>query len=193
MNTRCLSLRLGAAVIAVSAMLSQAQAEGDAQAGQNKAITCVACHGQDGNSNGPDWPKLAGQHEQYLVRQMTLFKSGERQNPIMLGMMAALSPQDIEDVAAYYAGQTLKHGVADESLVKAGETLYRAGNAESGVPACMACHGPNGRGNPMTGYPAIGGQPAQYTRTTLNAFRDGAVWLTAEEIQAVASYLEGLH
>jgi len=205
MNMRWLSLALGAFGLVAGTV----QAAGDPQAGQNKAVTCVACHGQDGNSNGPEWPKLAGQHEEYLVRQLTLFKSGERDNVIMAGMSAPLTEQDIADIAAYYADQTLQPGVADEKLVREGQRLYRAGDADLGVPACAACHGPDGKGNPASKFPAIGGQHAQYVETALKAFRDGAVWgrgerantimsgvarrLTDAEIRALASYIEGLH
>jgi cytochrome c553 len=205
MKMRWLCLGLGA----LGLVASTAQAEGDASAGQNKAVTCVACHGQDGNSVNPEWPKLAGQHEQYLLRQMQLFKGGERDNPIMFGMVATLTEQDMADLSAFYASQSIQAGVADETLVRDGERLYRAGDAQLGVPACAACHGPTGRGNPETGYPAIGGQHTQYVANALKAFREGAVWgkgdranvimsgvaqrLTDAEIVAVSSYIEGLH
>jgi len=209
-------IRLGLAALGLTAATLAAAADpveidlgGDPEAGQTKAVTCVACHGQDGNSPAAEWPKLAGQHERYLVRQLTLYKSNERVNAIMLGMAATLSEQDMKDVAAYYSSQTLEPGVADENLVELGERIYRAGNAPSGVPACMACHGPAGKGNPFSGYPKLAGQHAQYTATQLKAFRDGTVWgqgdnanavmagvaanLTDAEIEAVASYLQGLY
>ena len=184
-------------------------AEGDPEAGKNKSATCTACHGVDGNSANGEWPKLAGQHADYLDRQLHLFKSGGRQNAIMMGMVAALSDEDMADLAAYYAENTVKPGVADPALVATGERVFRAGNPQSGVPACMACHGPAGAGNPLSGYPKLAGQHAVYTASVLRAFRDGAVWgagddanavmagvasnLTDEEIDAVASYLEGLY
>jgi cytochrome c553 len=187
----------------------QAFAKGDAAAGQAKSAICAACHGVDGNSAVPNWPKLAGQHEKYLVRQVTLIKSGDRQVPEMLGIVPGLGDQDIEDLAAYFASHETTLGVADESKVTLGERIYRAGNAESGVPACMSCHGPAGEGNPLAGYPALAGQHSMYTNKMLTGFRAGenygeddmpsgimngsASELNDEEIEAVASYIQGLY
>jgi cytochrome c553 len=187
----------------------QSFAQGDAAAGQAKATICAACHGADGNSAVPNWPKLAGQHQQYLVRQITLIKSNDRPVPEMMGITPGLSDQDILDIAAYYSQQAVSGGVADESKVVLGEQIFRAGNAESGVPACMACHGPAGEGNPPAGYPALAGQHALYAGKMLSRFRSGENWgeddgssqimngaaarLTDEEIEAVASYLQGLY
>lgn len=184
-------------------------AAGDAQSGQSKSGTCTACHGTDGNSVNSIWPKLAGQHPTYLARQLKLYQNGGREDAVMAGMVGALSEQDIDDLSAYYAGQAIKPGVADDALVELGRTIYRGGNPQAGVPACMACHGPSGAGNPLSGYPKLAGQHADYLELVLNAFRDGAVWgaddeanavmagaakhLTDEEIAAVSSYLEGLH
>ena len=186
-----------------------ALAEGDAEAGKSKAAVCAACHGMDGNSTVAQWPKIAGQHEQYLVRHITLIRDGGRPVPEMMGIVAGLSDQDIADLAAYYASQTMSAGAADESQVTAGERLYRAGNPESGVPACMACHGPAGEGNPLSGYPALAGQHAVYNAAMLQKYREGASWgaddansavmagvskyLTTDEINAVSSYLQGLY
>jgi cytochrome c553 len=188
---------------------AQALAEGDAAAGQAKSAVCAACHGADGNSMVPNWPTLAGQHEQYLVRQISLIQSGARMVPEMMGIVPGLSPQDIADLAAYFAAQPRAGGVADESKVALGERIFRAGNAESGVPACMACHGPAGEGNPLAGYPALAGQQAVYTANLLNRFRSGEHWgegdtasqvmngaaaeLADDEIEAVASYIQGLY
>ena len=186
-----------------------ALAQGDAAAGQAKSAICAACHNADGNSVVPNWPKLAGQHEQYLVRQLTLIKSGARPVPEMAGITPGLSEQDILDLSAWFSSQQRTGGVADESLVAVGERVYRAGNAESGVPACMACHGPVGEGNPLSGYPVLAGQHAMYTAKMLTGFRNGVHWgdndapsmimdgaaseLTDEELQAVASYIQGLY
>ena len=186
----------------------QAFAKGDAAAGQAKSAICAACHGVDGNSTVPNWPKLAGQHEKYLVRQVTLIKSGARQVPEMLGIVPGLSDQDIEDLSAYFSAQETTAGVADEAKVLLGERIYRAGNAETGVPACMSCHGPAGEGNPPAGYPALAGQHSMYTSKMLTWFRAGenfgeadapsaimngsAAELSDEEIEAVASYIQGL-
>lgn len=200
---------LRAAAILMVLCSAQALAKGDAAAGQGKSAICAACHGVDGNSMVATWPKLAGQHEGYLTRQITLIKAGARPVPEMAGITPGLSEQDIEDLAAYFASQTGNGGVADESLVELGARIYRAGNAETGVPACMACHGPAGEGNPLSGYPALAGQHAVYTASMLTRFKGGENWgekdasskvmngvaarLTADEIQAVSSYIEGLH
>jgi cytochrome c553 len=184
-------------------------AQGDATAGQAKSAICSACHAADGNSLVPNWPKLAGQHEQYLVRQVTLIKAGARPVPEMMGITPGLSDQDILDISAYFSAQQNSGGVADESKIVLGERIYRAGNADSGVPACMACHGPAGEGNPLSGYPVLAGQHALYTSSMLSRFRQGDHWgdgdapskvmngsaseLTNEEIEAVASYIQGLY
>jgi cytochrome c553 len=198
-------------VIASLSLLTShaALAEGDAEAGQQKSATCAACHGVDGNSAVAMWPKIAGQHEQYLVRHIQLIKANTRPVPEMYGIAQTLSDQDILDLAAYYSAQTMSPGAADEALVPLGEQLYRAGNPEEGVPACGACHGPAGEGNPYAGYPWVAGQHATYTASMLNKYRDGTQWgpddanstvmvgvakrLSDEEIAAVASYIEGLH
>jgi cytochrome c553 len=186
-----------------------AWAEGDAAAGQAKAATCAACHGADGNSMVPLWPKLAGQHPAYLLRQSVLIKSGARPVPEMAGIVGAISEQDFADLAAFFASQKNNGGLADETLSAQAEKLWRAGNAETGVPACMACHGPAGEGNPLSGYPALAGQHSVYTAKMLERFRAGENWgekdanshvmngvaaeLSDDEIAALASYIQGLH
>ena len=183
------------------------QAAGDAAAGKEKSASCAACHGADGNSVNPEWPKLAGQHEGYLVKQLVYFQDGERVNETMKGMASNLTEQDREDLAAYYSGQKIKTGTADPSLVEFGEKIYRSGNAASGVAPCMGCHGPNGAGNPAANYPALRGQNAQYVENQLRGFASGqrhnenakkmmqilASRMTDREIRAVASYIQGLH
>lgn len=182
---------------------------GDPVRGEAKAAVCAACHGVDGNSSNPEWPKLAGQHERYIARQLALYKNGGRENAVMLGFAATLSAQDMRDLGAYFARQRVQPGVADEKLVARGERLWRGGDLDRKIPACMACHGPSGRGNPFAGYPALAGQHADYTAMMLRAFRDGLVLgkgaeanpimaqvareLSDEEIEALASYIEGLH
>ncbi|MEO8779374.1 MAG: c-type cytochrome [Rhodanobacter sp.] len=181
---------------------------GDATAGQAKAAVCGACHGLDGNSSDPQFPKLAGQSEQYIVRQLTDFKSGKRQNPIMLGMATPLSTQDMHDVGAYFASQKSRPGVADQALVEPGQTLFRQGDPKRDIPACMACHTIDGSGNPGAMYPQLAGQHAQYVEAVLKAWHNGDSWgtdvhsqimptiakkLDAKDIAAVASYIEGLH
>ena len=204
-----MSLMLRAAASLLVLVSVQAFAKGDATAGQAKSAICAACHGMDGNSTVPNWPKLAGQHEKYLVRQVNLIKSGDRAVPEMAAITPGLSEQDVEDISAFFAAQGNSGGVADETRVELGERIYRAGNADSGVPACMACHGPAGEGNPLAGYPALAGQHAVYTAKMLTRFRAGENWgekdassqimngsaseLSDAEIEAVASYIQGLH
>ena len=204
-----MSFLLRATAILLAFFSLQGFAEGDAAAGQAKSAICAACHGADGNSMVPNWPKLAGQHEQYFVRQVSLIQSGARPVPEMIGIVPGLSEQDIADLAAWFSSQAVIGGVADEAQLELGERIFRAGNAESGVPACMACHGPAGEGNPLAGYPALAGQHAMYTANMLTRFRKGENWgegdalsqvmtgvaaeLTDAEIAAVSSYIQGLY
>ncbi len=182
-------------------------AEGSVEAGKRKSVTCAACHGADGNSVNPAWPRLAGQNQRYLIEQLEDFKDGNRQNPLMTPQSMMLSAQDMEDLAAFYEAQETEHGEADLALVPLGQKIYRAGVVgEAIIPACYACHGPNGRGVAPAGYPALGGQHAIYIEAQLRAFRSGArrtdpdqqmrnvaARLSDEEIIAVASFLQGLH
>ena len=186
-----------------------ALAVGNADAGQEKAVVCAACHGMDGNSVVPNWPKIAGQHASYIERQLVLIKGGERPVPEMAGIAMGLSDQDMADLAAYFSSQTASAGLTDEALRANGELLYRSGNASTDVPACMGCHGPAGEGNPLAGYPLLAGQHAVYSEKMLTGFRAGTTWgaedssskimtgvahrLTDAEIKAVASYIQGLH
>lgn len=185
---------------------SAAYAAGDAVAGETKSAACAACHNADGNSTNPEWPKIAGQHPKYAEKQLRDFKSGARKNEIMAGMVAPLSEQDMADLAAYFASMPRSGGFASEARVETGRKIYRGGNPQSGVPACMACHGPTGAGDPLGGIPSLTGQHARYTAMQLNAFRDGARsndeksmmrdvarWMTKEEIEAVSEYIAGLH
>jgi cytochrome c553 len=182
-----------------------ALAEGDATAGQEKAAACAACHGPDGNSVNGEWPKLAGQNAIYLEKQLANFKAGERVNAIMNGMAAPLDEVAMKDIAAYYAAQVVTPGKADPALVEQGQSIYRGGNLTSGVSACIGCHGPTGKGNPAAGFPSLDGQHAQYVETQLKAFRamqrandpgqmmrNIAAKMSDQEIQAVASYIQGL-
>jgi cytochrome c553 len=184
-------------------------AAGDAAAGKDKSAVCASCHGADGNSTMAIWPKLAGQHAAYIERQLALIKSGARPVPEMAGIAAGLSAQDMADLGAYYASLEISPGVADPALVELGERLYRAGNEKREVPACMACHGPAGEGNPLAGYPALAGQHASYTAKILARYESGETWgegdeastimtqvadsLLNEEIEALASYIQGLY
>jgi cytochrome c553 len=181
--------------------------KGDAAAGATKAATCAACHGPGGSGAiNPEWPKLAAQGASYLVEQLTAFKSQQRKNPVMLGQAAALSDQDMRDLAAYFAAQKPVPGVASKDSVALAETLYRAGDASRGIPACLGCHGPTGAGNPAAQFPRIGGQNAGYAGNQLKTYRSGergaqgkgqmmqavAAKLSDAEIQALASYISGL-
>jgi cytochrome c553 len=181
-------------------------AGGDAIKGKTLSQTCAACHNIDGNSVNPIWPKIAGQHTSYIVKQLKNFKDGKRVNAQMTGMVAALSDQDMEDIAAYFASQKPKYGSADPESIELGQKIYRAGDSESGVPACMACHGPAGNGNPGALYPTLAGQHATYTATQLKMFkteernndenkvmRTIAGPMTDEQIDAVSQYIQGLH
>jgi cytochrome c553 len=166
---------------------------------------CAACHGADGNSLSDGFPKLAGQSEQYISKQLADFKSGARQNAVMAPMVAALSEQDMADLGAYFASKKTAPGAVAEDQVAAGEKLYRAGNKETGVPACMACHGPTGAGMPAAAWPKLSGQYSLYVETQLNAFakgerandmnsmmRDIAGKMSDDEIKAVSAYVFGL-
>ncbi len=186
-----------------------AMAVGNPKVGHEKAATCRACHGLDGNSPLEAWPNIAGQNESYLIYQLNEFKKGpkgQRDNDVMYGIMQDLSEQDIQDIAAYFAEQKPKIGQAKASLVKQGEQLYRAGDKKQGIPACIACHGPQGRGINSAKFPALGGQYAMYTVSQLKAYKDGsrttggnhimndiAKKMDEQQMQAVASYLQGLH
>ena len=188
-----------------------AHAAGDATAGQTKAAVCGACHGPDGNSPAPNFPKLAGQGERYLKKQMHDIKDGKRTVLEMTGMLTNLTDQDLDDIAAYFASQTGSVGAADKALVERGEALFRGGNLEKGLPACTGCHSPDGSGNAAAGFPHLGGQHAQYIAKQLTDFRkedpkvgrsnDGdamtmrtiARKLSDEDIAAVSSYIQDLH
>lgn len=186
---------------------------GDAEAGKAKSATCAACHGPDGNSAIAMNPKLAGQHEKYLVKQLMEFKLASqtggaegRNNAVMNGMASPLSDQDMLDLAAYFSSQTAKDGATPEQYIEPGEALYRGGDEARGIPACSACHGPNGNGSSLSGFPDISGQHVEYTLSQLNAFkagqrnndmngmmRDIAMKLTDEDMEIIANYLAGLH
>jgi cytochrome c553 len=190
---------------------------GSAEAGAGKAGLCAACHGPGGNSTNPEWPKLAGQHSGYVYEQLKVLKSKARPSPVMNAQAANLSDQDMRDLAAFFAAQKATPGVASPDAVKAAQRLYRAGDAARGLPACAACHGPQGHGNAAAQYPRIGGQHSKYAASALRMLRDftvqkvpqpagveAAAWqrfetmssiaakLTDAEIEALASYVNGL-
>jgi cytochrome c553 len=196
---------------------------GDAKAGATKAGACAACHGLDGNPTDPQYPRLAGMPERYVAQQLALFKSGERSGgmaAVMAPMAMPLSAQDMRDVGAFFAQQKAAAGIADDSAIadgpykgmkfyEVGQQLFRGGDPARGIPACMACHGPTGSGNPGPAYPHIGGQQSAYVARRLEEYRAGTTAetdprlfkimatvsksLSDQEIQALASYLQGLH
>ncbi len=180
-------------------------AGGFAAQGRGKAAVCGACHGADGNSINPEWPSLASQHADYTAAQLKAFRDGQRENILMSSQAIGLTEQDMMDLGAYYASKSIKPKTADPTLAVSGERLYRGGNKDTGVTACIACHGPIGRGNPLANFPAIGGQHATYTAAQLELYASGkrdtdrnqimrsiASLLTENEIEAVASYIQGL-
>ncbi|MBI2993581.1 MAG: cytochrome c4 [Gammaproteobacteria bacterium] len=200
-------MKLGVVTFAVILASSApgAQAAGDPAAGKQKSATCSACHGPDGNSVNPVWPKIAGQHAEYARKQLLDFQSGRRENAQMTPMATPLSAQDIDDLSTYFSTQVIKPGTTAPEHMDLGQRLYRAGSARDGLPACMACHGPNGIGNPAAGYPAVQGQYAEYTAAQLKAFkaeqrandansimRDIAAKMGIAEIEAVSGYIQGL-
>jgi cytochrome c553 len=167
-------------------------------------VGCASCHGPNGNSVTGAWPKLSAQHAAYTAKQLRNFKEGSRANAVMAGMSAALTEQDMVNIAAYLAKQPLSKGVAqNKDSIELGQSIYRGGIAEKGVAACAGCHSPNGAGIPSQ-YPLMSGQWAEYTNAQLMAFRDGirkngpmmtsiAGKLSDQEMKAVADYIAGLH
>jgi cytochrome c553 len=148
-------------------------ATGNAEAGQAKAATCVACHGVDGNSAVPTFPKLAGLGHKYLLKQMLDIRDGRRPVALMAGQVDNMSDDDLADIAAFYNAQTRTGGSADPDMVEVGRKIYLAGIADRQVPACSGCHSPTGNGNGPAGYPALGGQHAEYIASQLKMFRKG--------------------
>lgn len=209
--------KLFALVSAMTLTLAAQAAPADDAASKAQTV-CAACHGPDGNSFNGEWPKLAGQHASYTITQLSAFRCAATGQPkgcvprsaansaLMIGQAAALSDAEIAALAEHYATQTIKPGIADATLVVAGQKLYQGGSKKNATAACTACHGPDGRGNAAAKFPAIGGQHAAYTKAQLLAYRDGsrkgdkdqimrniAGTLSDDEIAAVASYIQGLH
>ena len=209
MKKLIVSLLLTVGISGMAHAAGEAVQPGDAKAGQAKAAVCGACHGPDGNSMAPNFPKLAGQGERYLTKQLHDIKSGKRTVLEMTGLLTNLSDQDLADIAAYFASQKGSVGAADPKVVARGEALFRGGDLAKGMPACTGCHSPNGAGNAAAGFPHLGGQHAQYVAKQLTDFRkedggrtnDGdaktmqtiAKRLSDEDIAAVSSYIQGLH
>jgi cytochrome c553 len=190
-------------------MTTSVFAKGNLEAGKQKSATCVACHQADGNSTTPAWPKIAGQHEDYLIKQIKEIRKGDqgkRPNPAMYAFVEKLTDQDIEDLAAYFTSQKQTPGEAQKSLVEKGRKIYHGGLVDKGIPACAGCHSPNGAGNKLAKFPVISGQQADYLEAQLKAFRAGqrsndpneimrtiSAKMSDEEMKAVSSYISGLH
>ena len=199
--------KLIAGVVLGVGLSMTAHGAGDPDAGETQAAACAACHGQAGPAPVMGvYPKLAGLGETYFYNQLVAIRDGDREIPEMTGQLDGKSDEDLRDLAAYFNQQEMPLGQANPELADQGEALYRGGNLASGVPACAACHNPQGKGNEPAGYPHLGGQSAEYVAKTLNDYRDAsrggyksqimvdiASRLTDEEIEAVASYISGLH
>lgn len=198
--------KLLVALITLFSLSTEVMAQGDIEAGKAKSATCVACHSAEGNSLSDLYPKLAGQHESYINKQLMQFKSGERNDPIMAGMVASLSEQDMQDLAAYYAAQTATPETVSPDLALTGRNLYMGGDKARGIPACSACHGPRGNGLAMAKFPKISNQHPAYIKSQLEKFRsqarnndpngmmtDVAAKLTDADIELLSEYVSALH
>ena len=194
-----------AAALSGALLSSAAFAAGNVESGASKATLCQACHGANGNSANPEWPSLAGLGADYIAEQLQSFKEGKRNNPIMMPIAAPLSAQDMADLGAYFDSLPNTGLEADPSFWAAGEKLYHGGDKARGIPACMACHGPTGRGNEPAKFPALRGQQSVYISKQLTAYAAGsrppgpggimpvvAKRLTPDDIRNVSSYLQGL-
>jgi cytochrome c553 len=212
-----------AALVAVLSMSSVSAGvvmpKGDATAGQAMSAQCAACHGADGNSAAPTFPRLAGQNAKYIYKQLQDFKAGRRNNALMMPMVADKTDQQMADLASYFSQQKSAVNLADPALIAKGEKLYRGGNPATGVAPCAGCHGPAGKGNNLAAFPKLGGQHADYIKVQLTAFRAAgrddntdqkrmndsakagelgimqmvAAKLSDKEIDALANYVSGLH
>ena len=194
--------------VLLSSAAAASLVDGDIDAGKAKSITCAACHGGDGNSINPEWPSLAGQHAKYIVTQLYAFREGKRENVLMTSQAMILDEDGIRDLATYYESLAPKQlPAADADKIERGRKLYIAGNAEQQAAACIACHGPGGKGNPAAAYPSIAGQHATYTAKSLRDYASGerqsadgsqimnnvASALSEDDITALAAYIQGLY
>lgn len=194
-------------IVNITTAKAESLVDGSLETGKERAVTCIACHGAEGNSSIPMWPNLAGQGAPYTLSQLKAFKSGSRNNPLMYAQAMMLSETDMKDLAVYYESlTTAKQTVSDDSLIELGEAIYRGGRKDNNVPACLACHGPSGRGNAAAKYPSLQGQHAQYTAKQLKDYanelrttdgktrimRNIAKNLSENDINALSSYIQGL-
>lgn len=206
-NTLAPLFALFSLTLAAFPLHAESLVKGSAESGKAKALTCTACHGPEGNSSSALWPNIAGQNAPYTLAQLKAFKDGSRADPLMSSQAMLLSEQDMADLAVYFESlPRAAQSVADQKLLARGEALYRGGDKDAGVAACLACHGPSGRGNPAAQYPALQGQHSAYTVKQLQAYaagsretdgktkimRDIAARLDQEDIDAVSSYMQGL-
>lgn len=195
-----------AIIASLAAIALPAMATGNIEAGKAKSSNCIECHGVGGNSTEPMFPKLAGQGEGYLYKQLMDFASGAREGAFMSGIVQDLGKEDMADIAAYFASTTHTRGAVSNTLLAEGQKLYRGGNKETGVPACMACHGPSGAGIPAAKWPSLSGQHIAYIEGQLADFangirhndmngmmRDIAAKMSKDERKAVSAYISGLH
>ena len=207
MNRRFATTTLLAMLLAAFQVQAQSLIDGSLEAGKARSISCTACHGAEGNSVNPLWPHISKQSASYVVKQLEAFQKGTRSNPLMTPQAMSLSDEDIRNVAVYFESLPAPAmAIADPSKLVRGEALYRGGSGERNVAACLACHGPTGRGNPAARFPALQGQHAAYTAKQLRDYaagnrtsdgktrimRDIAARLSEEDIVALASYIQGL-
>jgi cytochrome c553 len=197
---------LGFIGLNMAALASEEKKSADINNGKTLSATCAACHGADGNSVNPEWPKIAGQGEAYLTKELNDYRADKRVNPTMTAMAKGIkSDADVADLAAFFASQKTKPGTADKGKITKGEAIYKGGVMASGVAACAGCHGPTGAGNPAAKFPKISGQHVKYTITQLQQFKAGkrandpgkmmrniALKMTDDEMDAVAEYISGL-
>ena len=201
-----------AAALALALSLPALAEEQKVKTGESESLygvpwlkKCAGCHGKDGNSKNPKRAKLAGQHKDYIIKQLIEFKAKKRIDKDMNKQAAPLNETEMAQLAKYFSSQARKPGIADETVVELGESIYRAGNPATGVPACAACHGPDGKGNPKAKFPNLAGQHAKYVAKQLRWFQSGerandagkmmrniAIKMTPQEIEAVAQYVQGL-
>ena len=192
-------MKIRFAIVTIILALAANVAKGDA----SKAAVCVACHGVDGNSINPIWPNLAGQGAEYTVQQLNAFKTKKRNNAVMWPFASNLTEEDMWDIAVYYSKQKISVNASQMAVGGNAEKLYRGGDSDRLIPACTACHGPNGAGNGPAKYPSLRGQHAAYTELQLQAYRKGtrkhpmrqaiAQKLSDEDIKILSSYISALY